>query len=273
MDNKNVNELDLLKPSEANRIMDLVEQAGIDVSDWADFKGNAPASNPKYCYEWSFVDEAQGVMACCLWHDMLDINEGKVKAVFNVLKTSETRTSSQKNRAKKLHQHLHQAKDNDWTIRAIVVSEKSRTDGTAKVDKRLLDESPWYVEDYDPYTNQWTLARGIGKHKTQYVDQFYAIDKVTKKERTSSVFVRDPKQRTQVLERAKGNCELCGALGFQMPTGALYLETHHIVPLSENGPDIKDNMIALCPNDHREAHYGLRAQKLRREMLSIVSLK
>jgi 5-methylcytosine-specific restriction protein A len=267
MENQKSNDLELLYPVETNRIMDLVEQSGIDVSDWADYKGKVPATNPKYCYEWSFTSEEHGILACCIWHDMLSIEDVTIKAVLNVLK------SSPPSSARKMHKHLHQAKDNDWTIRAIIINEKSTKDGTTKVDKRLLDESPWYVEDYDPYTNQWTLARGIGKHKTQYVDQFYAIDKVTKKEQTSSVFVRDPKQRTQVLERAKGNCELCGALGFQMPTGALYLETHHIIPLSEDGPDVKDNMIALCPNDHREAHYGLRAQKLRREMFLIVSSK
>jgi len=42
-----------LKPKERLRVMDLVSEAGIDVSDWANFKGGEgkAASNPKYCYE------------------------------------------------------------------------------------------------------------------------------------------------------------------------------------------------------------------------------
>ena len=35
------------------------------------------------------------------------------------------------------------------------------------------------------------------------------------------------------------------------------METHHIVPLSEGGSDGDDNVAALCPNHHREAHYGV----------------
>lgn len=33
-----------------------------------------------------------------------------------------------------------------------------------------------------------------------------------------------------------------------------YLDTHHIIPLSENGPDIPSNITYLCPNCHRLAH-------------------
>jgi 5-methylcytosine-specific restriction endonuclease McrA len=41
-----------------------------------------------------------------------------------------------------------------------------------------------------------------------------------------------------------------------MKDGAYYLEVHHIIPLSENGEDSVDNAIALCPNCHRQEHYG-----------------
>ena len=36
--------------------MDLVKLAGVDVSDWANFKGKHASTNPKYCYEWSFIE-------------------------------------------------------------------------------------------------------------------------------------------------------------------------------------------------------------------------
>jgi 5-methylcytosine-specific restriction enzyme A len=49
--------------------------------------------------------------------------------------------------------------------------------------------------------------------------------------------VRDALVRTRVLERAQGQCELCDAEGFLTADGRKYLETHHVVPLSEQGID------------------------------------
>ena len=46
-----------LKPTEKQLVMDLVEAAGVEVSDWANSSRGAKgaAANPKYCYEWSFL--------------------------------------------------------------------------------------------------------------------------------------------------------------------------------------------------------------------------
>ena len=71
-----------------------------------------------------------------------------------------------------------------------------------------------------------------------------------------SSFSRDNRVRNKVLKRANGKCEHCGERGFKKPDGAYYLETHHIISLAEQGPDTLDNVIALCPNHHREAHFG-----------------
>lgn len=273
MENDLQSTIEALKPFENQRIMDLVECAGIDISDWANYKGKEPATNPKYCYEWSFLSEQAGVLVCCIWHDMLQESDGKVQAIFNVLKTAETQKSQQQKRAHKLHNELHRAKDNRWTIRAVIVSEKFTRNGTSKVDKRLLDDSPWFVDSYDPYTNEWKLTRGVGDHQSRFVDQFDEHGAASRHEVQGYAFTRDPKERSKVLERAQGRCEFCGQSGFRMPSGALYLETHHIVPLSEDGADNTQNMIALCPNDHREAHYGVSAQSMRTKMLQIILSK
>lgn len=79
---------------------------------------------------------------------------------------------------------------------------------------------------------------------------------------TTAVFMRDSKIRDAVLERAKGKCEYCGEEGFQLASGTRYLEAHHIIGLARQGPDTMDNVIALCANHHREAHFGKRAQGL-----------
>lgn len=60
-----------------------------------------------------------------------------------------------------------------------------------------------------------------------------------------------------VLDRSNGICELCGKKApFINYFGQPFLEVHHIIPLSENGPDVVDNAVGLCPNCHREAHLG-----------------
>lgn len=38
------------------------------------------------------------------------------------------------------------------------------------------------------------------------------------------------------------------------PRWEAYLETHHIVWVSQGGSDTMDNTVALCPNCHRKMH-------------------
>jgi 5-methylcytosine-specific restriction protein A len=38
-----------------------------------------------------------------------------------------------------------------------------------------------------------------------------------------------------------------------------YLEVHHIKRLADKGSDTTTNSIAVCPNCHRELHYGDKA--------------
>lgn len=86
----------------------------------------------------------------------------------------------------------------------------------------------------------------------------------------SQRFRRDPEIRAYALNRANGYCELCGELGFVTSTGEHYLEAHHIISLAEQGPDTLENVIALCPAHHRQAHYGADAKKLEAKMLHIL---
>ena len=61
-----------------------------------------------------------------------------------------------------------------------------------------------------------------------------------------------------VLKRANGKCEKCtdDAPFDRKTTGEPYLEVHHKKRLADGGEDTVKNAIALCPNCHREAHYG-----------------
>jgi hypothetical protein len=89
----------------------------------------------------------------------------------------------------------------------------------------------------------------------------------------STHFRRDDAVRRRVLDRAKGRCELCGRVEFITLAGMPYLESHHILSLAADGPDSFENVIALCPSHHREAHYGSRWRELATEMMEIVAAK
>jgi hypothetical protein len=77
---------------------------------------------------------------------------------------------------------------------------------------------------------------------------------------TSLAFHRNPDVVAEVLERASGVCEnpKCRkqAPFLRASDNRPYLEVHHKIPLAQGGEDTVENAIALCPNCHREAHYG-----------------
>lgn len=71
-------------------------------------------------------------------------------------------------------------------------------------------------------------------------------------------FTRNPYVAAATLRRADGQCEecKCPAPFNRASDGRPYLEVHHRKFLSEGGKDSLENTMALCPNCHREAHYG-----------------
>jgi hypothetical protein len=80
-------------------------------------------------------------------------------------------------------------------------------------------------------------------------------------------YKRDSRVRDAVKKRAKGRCEFCGELGFLQTNGKRYTECHHIIALANDGADRLSNVIALCPKDHREAHFGMRSAELEAAMI------
>jgi 5-methylcytosine-specific restriction endonuclease McrA len=92
-------------------------------------------------------------------------------------------------------------------------------------------------------------------------------DMVARKESTLFTYARNRKIRQAVMRRAGGRCEFCGAEGFICDNGKRYLESHHIIALAADGADRMTNVTALCPRDHREAHFGKCRTELERAMI------
>lgn len=85
-----------------------------------------------------------------------------------------------------------------------------------------------------------------------------AIKIPTKTQVVSYVYDRNPDVVAEVLKRANGLCELCKkeAPFLKASNSSRYLEVHHWLPLADGGEDTVQNATALCPNCHKESHFG-----------------
>ena len=151
----------------------------------------------------------------------------------------------------------------------------------------ILDDEPYFEEEKDLDGNLRKVIKFKLKVKT-LVDEVYiseenfieetiqkekAVDKlstdklaelaVNADNETKSVkvvseqYVRDIKVKQYTLRRADGKCDLCNEEApFVNSKGEPYLESHHVVSLSDNGKDSIVNTVALCPNCHRKMHYA-----------------
>ena len=74
----------------------------------------------------------------------------------------------------------------------------------------------------------------------------------------TEIYLRNADVVAEVLLRAAGVCERCGSPApfTRKRDGSAYLEVHHKTQLANGGEDTVANGVALCPNCHRELHYG-----------------
>ncbi|OXJ00866.1 MULTISPECIES: HNH endonuclease [Burkholderia] len=79
---------------------------------------------------------------------------------------------------------------------------------------------------------------------------------------TTEAFVRAPGVVAEALYRADGKYEIChGDAPFLRRNGRPYLEVHHLVQPTAGGEGTMENAVAVCPNCHRQAHYGAPRQE------------
>jgi len=273
-------DLSELQPRVRERVIDLVAQADVDVSAWASFKGGPAraASNPKYCYEWAFLVPHR-VAVLNIWFKNIKRSRGLAIISDNLRESAQNYARSGGHpvwikRALEFDRAVAAAAKEKLPVRAIICDGqmRDRYDPKARssqVRARELDSVPWAVTKYDRKTGALILTRGALPGRL--VDQFDVTaveDSPTERRATSGMaFLRNPRVRAFALARAKGRCEWCRQPGFTMGDGVVFLETHHVIPLSEGGRDSVTNMVALCPNHHREAHFGARRAAMRERLL------
>lgn len=271
----------MLRPTSRARVIDLVANAGVDVSDWANGKNGrqGAAGNPKYCFEWSFTQPGK-VVVLNLWYEHMREERGVVFQRLNYRALARRRGEgpTRRRRAEAMDKAIVTAATERLPVRVIVLDGQigGRGEGSAKrsrADRRLLDPESWAVTDYDSTTGDCVVTRGAAA--APFADQFSIACSVgaspEKRPVVGEAFVRNPAVRAAVLNRARGNCEMCGKRGFLMRDGRVYLETHHIVSLAEDGADHESNVAGVCANCHREAHHGAEADQIRCNLVNVVA--
>lgn len=108
-----------------------------------------------------------------------------------------------------------------------------------------------------------TLERGVEESvdssEGQRLERLERASKCPERIQILSVgFRRNPDVIAQTLLRAKGVCERCKkpAPFNRRSDGTPFLEVHHWIHLSNGGEDSLSNSGAICPNCHREVHFG-----------------
>ena len=269
--------LESLRPTRKDNVFDLVESAGFDTADWIASARNCPIkANPKYCYEWAFVEPGK-VAILNLWWDMFDEGaDGSITHSHNFREDAADNAGKPTwvKRATRLDRAVQAVVDDGLELRVVINDGRKRNRGDpnaerSHVQKRQLDSEPWTVFSYDRASGAHVLVRG---RRPQFVDQFAVCEsEVRRIEVKGFAFKRDPAVRSAALTRAGGRCEYCGERGFQMANGSIYLETHHIIPLCEGGSDDSRNVAALCPNDHKRAHFATERDDIQSTLLERVS--
>lgn len=179
--------------------------------------------------------------------------------------------------ARELHTTLHQVISNGYEAYGILCeadnpSSPERKRGYFQEDivliLRLVKESPGIVAYVQGEVSTSAVMEGMGAFGRPFypaADDLHMPQGVAQPDRFTTLrtsYRRDDSVRQFVLSRAKGRCEYCGEQGFELPDGRHYLEAHHIISMSNDGPDRIDNVIALCAHHHREAHYGKDSEQL-----------
>lgn len=267
-----------LQPTQRLLVMNLLDQAGVDVSAWALGKGGArrAASNPKYCYNWSFEQPGK-VVVLCLWHSGLTTERGKVIYRLNPKhRGALTRPAGVKDwnpRSGEINRLIRLAYTEHLPIRVILVDGQQGMNGEKTVvETRRLDPQSWAVTEYDFDTGKCLMVRGAAPvgpaaHTADIELSWFEGSKITAFviHRTRELAARQAK--IQDSKRRNGGKLICEVpkckFDFAKRYGSLgegYAQVHHLDALSSrpkrgNATRLTD-LAVVCANCHVMIHIG-----------------
>ena len=256
-----------LKPTKKERVYDLLERVGIRV----------PSNRNQNFLSRPAFQQGKKVVVNFWYRKQIKPQGEDVVVKWRLPATGEEISP----RMKMVHNAIKSAIERNLRIRIIVLDGKMGNANTpSKVSKRSLDSMYWSVKTYNEKTGKCVLVRDIHADNRSRIENESAIDDLSdvpegsdvpdRAKVVTEIIKRKPEVRAYVIKRANGKCEYCNVQGFRMKNGGFYLEAHHVIELSKTGPDRVDNVIALCPLHHRQAHYGADGKSIEAEFTEIL---
>lgn len=191
-------ELDSLRPMESLRVVDLVKQAGVDVTPWSINKQKEvidPYNNTFRNSKWMFGGINEPIVICFWWKDMKasghqifiagdsrrNANEWSNKlSTGKKSKGEASRLRPKINKAQEVDQAISEAYIRRKPVRVIVLDgfaaniEEAET-LSSNASKRLLDQAAWFVHSYEP-TGAYKLVRNLPMPAIVAKDPFNGAD-------------------------------------------------------------------------------------------------
>jgi 5-methylcytosine-specific restriction protein A len=268
--------LEQLRPTQKLLVMNLLHDAGFDVSDWADYKGRYATSNPK-SYNWSFEQPGEKI-ALCLWYPDFKKDGNTIYHRFKPAGRGARRTgpgtANWNKRGSDVRQRVQTAYEQRLPIRAIVIDGKQRNPNAAqpvasRVATRLLDPEPWAVTEFNYETGEWLLIRGVKPPVPAVSAPDAELSFFEGKQRPRFILHRrrESELRRKKIEQAlaangKLVCEVpnCG-FDFKERYGSVgegYAQVHHLIPLNKAPPEGRkiflNDLAIVCANCHVMIH-------------------
>lgn len=177
-------------------------------------------------------------------NDVISVEFQKIKDYENGLKWEVLKRSKQLGDCEAVHFHrgtLFEIKEEHYEVIVQMLEEINPPDNT---EEELYQAVRQAMKD-----SKIERKRHLESKSSPYPDEYEVITRT---------FKRDAYVIAEVLLRANGICERCGkeAPFKRASDGTPYLEVHHKKMLADGGEDTVENAIAVCPNCHRELHYG-----------------
>ncbi|WP_156937111.1 HNH endonuclease [Bradyrhizobium sp. WSM2254] len=272
---------EFVKPYERETVFELLEQAGFDLSEWGESElGKKAASNPKYCYNWSFEQPGTAI-AVCIWYDEVSShgNEPYYAGNMRLERKSQNPISARiwTRRANAVDRHLRTAYLDQLPVRALLLTglRRNALDHNAKasrVQNRRLDRIPWAVTEYDMETGDFVITRGakpVAPSELPHDEELESFSEGEPRRSFRNHRHRERRARRAKLQEAvrlKGRliCDVpnCG-FDFQERYGSLgegYAQVHHLKPLASqtsSGTKTKlSDLAVVCANCHAMIHVG-----------------
>lgn len=172
------------RPAEKRPVRELLELAGIDVSDWAFTKDGEARENPNDNIgrntRWAYVGDRTEPIVLCLWYDHIDwaatppvyrgneeIYQRRLIALAGTRSGSDGlgRLNSKISRARQLQRAVYEAFARKRRIHLILVDGEEvaledSADKASIVTARSLDLESWYVHEFDAESGDFKMVRG-----------------------------------------------------------------------------------------------------------------